>query len=143
MEGSENLLSVTDLVIFSRVQLRYDVDTPLVLKDVSFNIKGGEKVGVVGSGKSSLIQALFRLVEPSNGCIMIDKLDTRQIGLKDLRTKFGIIPQDPTLFEGTVRSNIDPMHEHTDPEIWEVLEKCQLAETIKVKNDKLDSVGKV
>uniref|UniRef100_A0A7I4EJX7 Uncharacterized protein n=1 Tax=Physcomitrium patens TaxID=3218 RepID=A0A7I4EJX7_PHYPA len=125
---------------FHRLQLRYDVDTPLVLKDVSFNIKGGEKVGVVGSGKSSLIQALFRLVEPSNGCIMIDKLDTRQIGLKDLRTKFGIIPQDPTLFEGTVRSNIDPMHEHTDPEIWEVLEKCQLAETIKVKNDKLDSV---
>lgn len=105
------------------MQLRYRPDMPLVLKGISLSIKGGEKVGVVGrtgSGKSTLIQALFRLVEPSDGRIMIDNLDTRNIGVKDLRSKFGIIPQEPTLFEGTVRSNIDPLEEHTDPEIWEV-----------------------
>lgn len=105
------------------MQLRYRPDTPLVLKGISLSIKGGEKVGVVGrtgSGKSTLIQALFRLVEPSDGRIMVDNLDIRNIGVKDLRSKFGIIPQEPTLFEGTVRSNIDPLEEHTDPEIWEV-----------------------
>jgi ATP-binding cassette subfamily C (CFTR/MRP) protein 2 len=105
------------------MQLRYRPDMPLVLKGISLSIKGGEMVGVVGrtgSGKSTLIQALFRLVEPSDGRIMIDNLDTRNIGVKDLRSKFGIIPQEPTLFEGTVRSNIDPLEEHTDPEIWEV-----------------------
>jgi ATP-binding cassette subfamily C (CFTR/MRP) protein 2 len=126
------------------MQLRYRPGTPLVLKGITLSIKGGEKVGVVGrtgSGKSTLIQALFRLVEPSGGRILIDNLDTQLIGVKDLRTKFGIIPQEPTLFEGTVRSNIDPLQEHSDQEIWEALEKCQLVGLIKDKTSKLDSRG--
>lgn len=74
---------------------------------------------------------------------MIDKLDMCQIGLKDLCIKFGIIFQDFILFEGIVCSNIDFMYEYIDFEIWEVFEKCQLVEIIKVKNDKFDFVGKV
>ncbi|KAG0583130.1 hypothetical protein KC19_3G111800 [Ceratodon purpureus] len=128
---------------FQRLQLRLRPDTPLMLKGISLNIKGGEKVGVVGrtsSGKSTLIQALLRLVEPSGGRILIDNLDIQLIGVKDLRTKFGVISHEPTLFEGTVRTNIDPLQEHSDREIWEALQICQLAGTIKDKNGKLDSL---
>lgn len=103
--------------------MRYRTDTPLVLKGISLEIRGGEKVGVVGrtgSGKSTLIQSLFRLVEPARGRITVDGVDIGTIGLKDLRPKLGIIPQEPSLFQGTVRSNLDPLGEHSDEEIWEV-----------------------
>lgn len=94
-----------------------------MLKGITLDIKGGEKVGVVGrtgSGKSTLIQVLFRLVEPSGGKIVIDGIDICTLGLHDLRSRFGIIPQEPVLFEGTVRSNIDPTDQYTDEEIWKV-----------------------
>lgn len=97
---------------------------PLVLKGISLTIRGGENVGVVGrtgSGKSTMIQALFRLVEPAGGRIVIDGVDITTLGLSDLRSKFGIIPQEPTLFEGTVRTNIDPLGHYTDDQIWEVM----------------------
>ncbi|EOA34104.1 hypothetical protein CARUB_v10021605mg [Capsella rubella] len=125
------------------LKVRYRPNTPLVLKGITLEIKGGEKVGVVGrtgSGKSTLIQVLFRLVEPSQGNIIIDGIDIRTIGLHDLRSRFGIIPQEPVLFEGTVRSNIDPTEQYSDQEIWKSLERCQLKDLVSSKPEKLDSL---
>lgn len=125
------------------LQIRYRPNTPLVLKGISLNIKGGEKIGVVGrtgSGKSTLIQALFRLVEPAGGKIIIDEVDITKLGLHDMRSRFGIIPQEPVLFEGTVRSNIDPLGHYSDDEIWKSLERCQLADVVASKHEKLDSL---
>lgn len=97
---------------------------PLVLHGISCTFEGGHKIGIVGrtgSGKTTLISALFRLVEPVGGKIMVDGIDLSTVGLHDLRSHFGIIPQDPTLFNGTVRFNLDPLSQHTDQEIWEVI----------------------
>ncbi|XP_073302739.1 ABC transporter C family member 14-like [Primulina huaijiensis] len=124
------------------LQVRYRPDTPLVLKGITLSIGGGEKIGVVGrtgGGKSTLIQVLFRLVEPSDGRIIIDDIDISALGLHDLRSRFGIIPQEPVLFEGTVRRNIDPTESYSDDEIWKSLERCQLKEVVSEKPEKLDS----
>ena len=104
-------------------QIRYQPDSPLVLRGITCTFEGGHKIGVVGrtgSGKSTLIGALFRLVEPAGGKIVVDGIDISSIGLHDLRSRFGIIPQDPTLFNGTLRYNLDPLSHHSDQEIWEV-----------------------
>lgn len=109
--------------LFLEQQVRYRPNTPLVLKGLTLSIYGGEKIGVVGrtgSGKSTLVQVLFRLVEPSAGKIVIDGIDIATLGLHDLRARLGIIPQEPVLFEGTVRSNIDPIGQYSDDEIWKV-----------------------
>ncbi|KAF5941584.1 hypothetical protein HYC85_019226 [Camellia sinensis] len=124
------------------LKVRYRSNTPLVIKGVSVNIYGGEKIGIVGrtgSGKSTLIQVFFRLVEPSGGKIIIDGVDICKLGLHDLRSRFGIIPQDPVLFEGTVRSNIDPIGLYSDEEIWKSLERCQLKDVVAAKPEKLDA----
>ncbi|OMO71780.1 hypothetical protein CCACVL1_18073 [Corchorus capsularis] len=124
------------------LQVRYRSNTPLVLKGISLSIKGGEKIGVVGrtgSGKSTLIQVFFRLVEPTRGKIIIDGIDISMLGLHDVRSRFGIIPQDPVLFEGTVRSNVDPIGQYSDEELWKSLERCQLKDSVASKPEKLDS----
>ena len=77
-------------------------------------------VGRIGSGKSTLIQELFQIVELAAGQIMIDGINISVLGLHNLRSRLSIIPQDPTMFEGTVRSNLDPLEEYTDEKIWEV-----------------------
>ncbi|KAF9688092.1 hypothetical protein SADUNF_Sadunf02G0161200 [Salix dunnii] len=124
------------------LQVRYRPNTPLVLKGITLSIPGGDKIGVVGrtgSGKSTMIQVFFRLVEPTGGKIIIDGIDICMLGLHDLRSRFGIIPQEPVLFEGTVRSNVDPVGQYTDEDIWRSLERCQLKDVVATKPEKLDS----
>ncbi|KAG7037342.1 ABC transporter C family member 7, partial [Cucurbita argyrosperma subsp. argyrosperma] len=124
------------------LQVRYAPQLPLVLRGITCTFPGGKKTGIVGrtgSGKSTLIQTLFRIVDPVAGHIVIDNIDITTIGLHDLRSKLSIIPQDPTMFEGTVRSNLDPLEEYADEDIWEALDKCQLGDEVRKKEGKLDS----
>ncbi|KAF9877048.1 ABC transporter [Colletotrichum karsti] len=117
-------------IVFDHVQMRYRAGLPLVLRDIHLHIKGGERMGVVGrtgAGKSSIMSTLFRLVEISGGSITIDGVNISTIGLQDLRSRLAIIPQDPTLFKGTIRSNLDPFDEHSDIELWAALQKANLA----------------
>ncbi|KAM9583222.1 ATP-binding cassette sub-family C member 5 isoform 2-T2 [Trichechus inunguis] len=129
-------------VTFENAEMRYRENLPLVLKKVSFTIKPKEKIGIVGrtgSGKSSLGMALFRLVELSGGCIKIDGVRISDIGLADLRSKLSIIPQEPVLFGGTVRSNLDPFNQYTEDQIWDALERTHMKECIAQLPLKLES----
>ena len=111
---------------FKDLSLRYFPDTKeYVLKGLNFAIKSCEKIGIVGrtgAGKSSLINALFRL-SYNEGAIVIDNRNTNELGLHDLRSKISIIPQEPVLFSGTMRYNLDPFDEYTDLKLWEALEE--------------------
>ncbi|TVU13478.1 hypothetical protein EJB05_40536 [Eragrostis curvula] len=124
------------------LEVQYAEHLPTVLRNVSCTIPGRKKVGIVGrtgSGKSTLIQAIFRIVEPREGIIDIDGVDISKIGLHDLRGRISIIPQDPIMFEGTVRGNLDPLNEYCDQHVWEILDKCQLGDIVRQSPKMLDS----
>ncbi|KKF94190.1 Oligomycin resistance ATP-dependent permease YOR1 [Ceratocystis platani] len=117
-------------IVFENVEMRYRADLPLVLRGLSIHVQGGERIGIIGrtgAGKSSIMSTLFRLVEISSGKITLDGLNISTLGLHELRSRMAIIPQDPTLFHGTVRSNLDPFHEHTDLELWSALRQAGLS----------------
>ncbi|KAJ0967386.1 hypothetical protein J5N97_024303 [Dioscorea zingiberensis] len=111
------------------LKARYKESLPMVLHGITCIFPGGKKIGI----------ALFRLIEPADGKILVDNLDISTIGLHDLRSRLSIIPQDPALFEGTIRINLDPLEEHTDHEVWQALDKCQLGDVIRHKVQKLDT----
>ncbi|XP_019190633.1 PREDICTED: ABC transporter C family member 2-like isoform X2 [Ipomoea nil] len=127
---------------FENVVLRYRPELPPVLHGISFTIPSSDKVGVVGrtgAGKSSMFNALFRLVELESGRIIIDECDISKLGLLDLRKVLGIIPQSPVLFSGSVRFNLDPFNEHNDADLWEALERAHLKEVIRRSSLGLDT----
>lgn len=120
---TEGRLEVSDLVV------GYAPDLPPILKGLSFTVEKNQRVGVVGrtgAGKSSLTLALFRFLEARKGQILIDGLDVSKIKLHDLRSRLAIIPQDPVLFSGTVRSNLDPFDEYGDSELYDALARVHL-----------------
>lgn len=124
------------------VDFKYRENLPLVLKNLSFEVKSKEKIGVIGrtgAGKSSLMNTLFRISEISNGRIEIDNIIIQDIGLHDLRSRLAIIPQDPTLFGGTLRSNLDPFGESSDSDMWNALEMCSVKDQIIEMQGQLDA----
>ncbi|XP_014472274.1 PREDICTED: multidrug resistance-associated protein 4-like isoform X2 [Dinoponera quadriceps] len=117
---------------FDRVYLRYSESNSSVLKSLSFVIEPGMKVGIVGrtgAGKSSLISALFNMAK-LDGAIYIDNVNTKKIGLHDLRNKISIIPQDPVLFSATLRENLDPFNKFNDTDLWAALKEVELKESM-------------
>ncbi|KAM7407376.1 hypothetical protein PAMA_003212 [Pampus argenteus] len=130
----------TGFITFDRVNFSYNASEPLVLKNLTVVFTSREKVGIVGrtgAGKSSLISALFRLAEPE-GRIMIDGFLTSEIGLHTLRQKMSIIPQDPVLFTGTMRKNLDPFKQHTDEDLWNALQEVQMKAVVEELPNKLE-----
>jgi len=122
--------------------VRYAEHLPDVLKGVTFVVEGGSTVGIIGrtgSGKSTLFQALFRCVEPSGGSILIDGVDITNVPLARLRRAMAIIPQDPTLFIGTVRSNVDRFGECTDADVWQALRRVRLDDHVRALAGGLDA----
>ncbi|XP_072760183.1 multidrug resistance-associated protein 1 isoform X2 [Anoplolepis gracilipes] len=121
-------------VDFKNFKVRYREGLDLVLNGLTFSVLGGEKIGIVGrtgAGKSSMTLALFRIIEAAHGKILIDDIDISKMGLHDLRARLTIIPQDPVLFSGTLRMNLDPFDGHTDEEIWRALEHAHLKSFVK------------
>ncbi|OJD32507.1 abc transporter family protein [Diplodia corticola] len=132
-------------IALNSVSMRYRPDLPLVLRDLTLSITGGERIAIVGrtgAGKSSITSALFRLVSPlAAGTITIDGLDISRVPLRTLRSRLGIIPQDPTLFAGTVRSNLDPFLQHPDLALWRALGQAGLQSTNVRLDDPVEEEG--
>ncbi|CAH6719287.1 oligomycin resistance ATP-dependent permease Yor1p [[Candida] jaroonii] len=139
----------TGFIEFKNVSLNYRPGLPLVLKDLNFNVYPGEKIGIcgrTGAGKSSIMTALYRLSELQSGSILIDGLDISDMGLFELRSRLSIIPQDPVLFQGTIRKNLDPFNESTDEKLWDSLRRSGLIDSQvldQVKVTKYDPKNKI
>ncbi|KAG0706857.1 Multidrug resistance-associated protein 1 [Chionoecetes opilio] len=121
------------VVEFNNYATRYREGLDLVVKNINFKISKGEKVGIVGrtgAGKSSLTLALFRIIEAAGGNITIDGVNISKIGLHDLRSRLTIIPQDPVLFSGTLRMNLDPFNLYSDEKVWSALEHAHMKEFV-------------
>lgn len=129
-------------ISFQNVTLRYRPELPPALHNLTFQVKEGEKVGIIGrtgAGKSSIIGALLRLTEICDGTIKIDDVNISKIGLRDLRSKISVIPQEPVLFEGTIRWNLDPFNKFKDETLWEILHKAHLKKKIANEPQKLET----
>ncbi|CAH1738396.1 unnamed protein product, partial [Aphis gossypii] len=128
-------------IIFKRFYLRYSCNSPFVLNNLNIEIKAAEKIGIVGrtgAGKSSLISALFRLAF-NEGQIFIDDIEIHELGLHDLRSKISIIPQEPVLFSGTMRNNLDPFNEYPDHVLWNALDEVELKNVVEDFSDGLNT----
>ncbi|KAJ2610534.1 hypothetical protein H4S08_003567 [Coemansia sp. RSA 1365] len=128
-------------LIMRGLSVRYRSELPLALDKVDIEVYDGEKIGIVGrsgAGKSSIVSAIFRLVEPSCGKVFIDGVDTQMLPLERLRRSIGLLPQDPVFFEGTLRTNLDPFHEFSDSDIWAHLRLVCLYNLATQHPEKLD-----
>jgi ABC-type multidrug transport system fused ATPase/permease subunit len=128
---------------FDNLCLKYRPELPLVLRGVNMEIQGGEKVGIcgrTGAGKSSLMIALFRICEFESGSVLIDGLDIQSVKLRDLRRSLAIIPQDPVLYSGSLRENLDPFGDYSDNAIWSVLQQVHLFDSVTKWGAGLDFV---
>ena len=140
-------------ITLTNLNMKYRPETPLIISGLNLAISGGERIGIVGrtgSGKSSLLLTLLRLVEPTltsqpydEAPISIDGVDILRIGVSDLRSQIGIVPQSPVLFSGTIRSNLDPFNEYTDDQIWNVLARCGMKDAVIALNKKNDNCKQV
>ncbi|KAK9718409.1 Transporter of the ATP-binding cassette (ABC) [Basidiobolus ranarum] len=119
-------------IMVNNLVMQYSPEQPAVIRDISFHVNPAEKVGIVGrtgAGKSTLAVAFFRFLEPISGSIIVDGVDIGKLGVQDLRSNLTIIPQDPVLFTGTIRSNLDPFNRCTDDELWMALKRVHLIES--------------
>ncbi|KAJ2591346.1 ATP-binding cassette glutathione S-conjugate transporter ycf1, partial [Coemansia sp. RSA 1804] len=125
---------------FNNFSMKYHQDLEYVLKNINLTINPGERIGIVGrtgAGKTSLAHSLFQLIDKSicNGSILIDGHDTFSMNRRDVRAKLGIIPQDPTLFSGSFRQNLDPLVKYTTEDMWTAIQKCGISELVEPKSE--------
>ena len=139
-ELAKNFWPQKGQIIFEKYNTSYRKDTPIILKNINYVFKSNEKIGIIGrtgSGKSSIVLAIARIIEPKSGNILIDGINSQKINLDFLREHLSIVPQDPFIFEGTLRDNIDPLKKYSDEKILNILEDFCLFNDLK-KNEKLN-----
>lgn len=145
IEIDEKVWPMEGKVEFKEVELKYRPTTEIVLNKLSFVVEPGHKVGLcgrTGAGKSTISMAISRIVELFSGKIEIDGVDISKVELNTLRSKITVIPQDPVLFTGTIRFNLDPYNEHSDEEIEKLIEKAGLKELLEKESEKAKKAAK-
>ncbi|KAI8894441.1 P-loop containing nucleoside triphosphate hydrolase protein [Globomyces pollinis-pini] len=142
-DPAPELWPISGSIEFNSLDLKYADDSPLIVKNLSASVKPGENIGVcgrTGSGKSTLVSSIFRIIEPARGNIKIDGIDIQSLGLKTLRSRVQMIPQEPVMFQGTIRYNLLLDKTYDDPELWESLEAVGMKEAVECMEGKLDSL---